>query len=440
MTADARGVRLACRRRPAARRRRPRLPRRPRPRGRPRRGQRGRQRPGRQRPPDLRQRRRGPDGRLRFAGGDALGDTRDARPVRAHRRGRRPFDPADLPGRRVLQGEAPSPSSSGSASSTASSAGRMLQAGPPVLRDGSLVAVNTFHDVTPRIEEERRVRERERRLRELADQRRKAEDRLESVLRHMPVGVILIDASDGRLLFANDAARAPPPHPVPDRRAARVPRLPGLPGGRHASSGRRTGRCAGRCAASRSGTTILTIENADGPAAFVQHQRGPDARPVAAASTSSSRRSPTSPSGSRPSSASSSSPGPARSSPRPSTTSRPSRRVADLDGPDVRRLVRRPARDEEGVSAPDRGRPPRPGPDRARARGLERLSARPGRADRRRGDPPRRSRRVPAGHHRPSRSMPPPATTAIASCCGPIQLRSVDLGPADRRRAGSPAS
>ena len=35
----------------------------------------------------------------------------------------------------------------------------------------------------------------------------KAEDRLESVLRHMPVGVILIDASDRRLLFANDAAR-----------------------------------------------------------------------------------------------------------------------------------------------------------------------------------------------------------------------------------------
>ena len=110
-----------------------------------------------------------------------------------------PVDAAALPGRRVLQGESPEPFSSGSASSTGSSAGRCSTPGRSASRDGSLVAVNTFHDVTPRIEEERRIRERERRLRELADQRRKAEDRLESVLRHMPVGVILVDASDGRL-------------------------------------------------------------------------------------------------------------------------------------------------------------------------------------------------------------------------------------------------
>src|SRR6478672_5653985 len=122
----------------------------------------------------------------------------------------RPFDAANLPGRRVLQGEAAEPVLIGFRLMDGVERWSMLRARAARLRDGSLVAVNTFHDVTPRIEEERRVRERERRLRELADQRRKAEDRLESVLRHMPVGVILIDASDGHLLFANDAARRLP--------------------------------------------------------------------------------------------------------------------------------------------------------------------------------------------------------------------------------------
>src|SRR5262249_41894800 len=78
------------------------------------------------------------------------------------------------------------------------------------LPDGTLVAVNTFHDVTPRIEAEHRILERESRFREIVEHRRRAEDRLETVLRHMPVGVILVDARSGLLLFANEAARRLP--------------------------------------------------------------------------------------------------------------------------------------------------------------------------------------------------------------------------------------
>jgi PAS domain S-box-containing protein len=117
-----------------------------------------------------------------------------------------PFDPALLPGRRVLAGEEPEPTLIGFRLADGIERWSLLHARAAVLDDGRRVAVNTFHDVTPRIEEERRVREREHRFREMAEQRRRAEDRLESVLRHMPVGVILADG-DGRLLFANDAAR-----------------------------------------------------------------------------------------------------------------------------------------------------------------------------------------------------------------------------------------
>ena len=118
----------------------------------------------------------------------------------------RPFDPARLPGRRVLLGEEPEPTLVGFRLADGIERWSLLHARAAVLGDGRRVAINTFHDVTPRIEAERRVRERETRFREMAEQRRRAEDRLESVLRHMPVGVILSDG-DGRLLFANEAAR-----------------------------------------------------------------------------------------------------------------------------------------------------------------------------------------------------------------------------------------
>ena len=121
-----------------------------------------------------------------------------------------PFDVNMLPGRRVLHGETPEPTLLGFRLADGAERWTMLHATPAVLPDGQTVAINTFHDVTPRIETERRTRERERRFREMTDQRRRAEDRLDSVLREMPVGVILVDASNGMLLFANQAARRLP--------------------------------------------------------------------------------------------------------------------------------------------------------------------------------------------------------------------------------------
>jgi PAS domain S-box-containing protein len=121
-----------------------------------------------------------------------------------------PLDRASLPGRRVLQGESPEPMLVGFRVEDGSERWTLVHARPGVTPDGQMVAINTFHDVTPRVEAERRIRERERRLREMAEHRRRAEDRLESVLREMPVGVILVDAASAQLLFANDAARRLP--------------------------------------------------------------------------------------------------------------------------------------------------------------------------------------------------------------------------------------
>lgn len=120
------------------------------------------------------------------------------------------FDPDRLPGRRALLGETPEPILIGFRLPGGTERWSMLEAVPRVLPDGHRIAVSTFHDVTSRIEAERRVRDRERRLRELSEERHKAEDRLDSVLRHMPVGVILVDAADRRLRFANDEARRLP--------------------------------------------------------------------------------------------------------------------------------------------------------------------------------------------------------------------------------------
>jgi PAS domain S-box-containing protein len=122
----------------------------------------------------------------------------------------RPFDPEALPGRRVLRGETPEPTIIGFRLPGGEERWSLVQATAAVLPDGREVAISTFHEVTSRIEEERRIRERERRYREMSEQRRRAEDRLELVLRHMPVGVILVDAPDHRLVFANDAARRLP--------------------------------------------------------------------------------------------------------------------------------------------------------------------------------------------------------------------------------------
>jgi PAS domain S-box-containing protein len=121
-----------------------------------------------------------------------------------------PFDPDELPGRRVLNGEVAEPVLIGFRIEGGPERWSMLHATAATLADGQRVAVNTFHDVTPRVELERQTRERERRFREMAEHRRRAEDRLEAVLREMPVGVILVDASNGKLMFANEAARRLP--------------------------------------------------------------------------------------------------------------------------------------------------------------------------------------------------------------------------------------
>jgi PAS domain S-box-containing protein len=122
----------------------------------------------------------------------------------------RAFGPDALPGRRVLKGETAEPVLVGFRLPDGIERWSLLHATATILGDGRHVAINTFHDVTPRVEAERRIRDRERRFREMAEERRKAEDRLESVLREMPVGVILVDAASGRLLFANEAARRLP--------------------------------------------------------------------------------------------------------------------------------------------------------------------------------------------------------------------------------------
>ncbi|MEA2518757.1 MAG: hypothetical protein QOF49_837, partial [Chloroflexota bacterium] len=57
------------------------------------------------------------------------------------------------------------------------------------LDDGRLVAINTFHDVTPRIETERRIRASEQRTRELAEGRRRTEE----IARHFADTTLRLD-------------------------------------------------------------------------------------------------------------------------------------------------------------------------------------------------------------------------------------------------------
>jgi PAS domain S-box-containing protein len=88
-----------------------------------------------------------------------------------------PFAFERLPGRRVLAGGTGEPVLIGFRL-IADGAERwsMLRARAATLADGRLVAINTFHDVTPRIETERRIRASEQRTRELAEARRRDEE------------------------------------------------------------------------------------------------------------------------------------------------------------------------------------------------------------------------------------------------------------------------
>ena len=89
----------------------------------------------------------------------------------------RPFDRARLPGRRVLEGLPGEPVLIGFRQRTDGELRwSMLDARRATLTDGRAVAINTFHDVTGRIEIERRIRASERSIQEIAEERRRAEE------------------------------------------------------------------------------------------------------------------------------------------------------------------------------------------------------------------------------------------------------------------------
>jgi len=89
----------------------------------------------------------------------------------------RPYEPARLPGRRILAGKPVDPILIGfHLRADDRTRWSMLVARRATLADGRVVAINTFHDVTPRVEIERQIRARERSSQELAEERRRAEE------------------------------------------------------------------------------------------------------------------------------------------------------------------------------------------------------------------------------------------------------------------------
>ncbi|MBA2382906.1 MAG: GAF domain-containing protein [Chloroflexi bacterium] len=86
-----------------------------------------------------------------------------------------PFDQTRLPGRRVLAGEDPDSVLVGfRPRNEPHERWSLLQARAATLGDGRRVAINTFHDVTSRVETERQIRASERQTLELAEDRRRA--------------------------------------------------------------------------------------------------------------------------------------------------------------------------------------------------------------------------------------------------------------------------
>jgi signal transduction histidine kinase len=117
----------------------------------------------------------------------------------------RPFDPSRLPGRRILAGASADPVLIGfhlrAGDRTRWS---MLVARRATLSDGRLVAINTFHDVTPRIETERQIRASERSTQELADQRQRAEE----IARMLADAALRLDEAGAIETVAQAAAEA----------------------------------------------------------------------------------------------------------------------------------------------------------------------------------------------------------------------------------------
>ncbi|HEX3428169.1 MAG TPA: GAF domain-containing protein, partial [Candidatus Limnocylindrales bacterium] len=119
-----------------------------------------------------------------------------------------PFDWNRLPGRRLLTGQQPEPTLVGFRQRPSGvEQWSMLEARMIVGADGRRLVVNTFHDVTPRIESERSARANERRSREMADERRRAEERAQMLA---DAALRLDEARD-----VDEAARAAAEAPVP---------------------------------------------------------------------------------------------------------------------------------------------------------------------------------------------------------------------------------
>ncbi len=88
-----------------------------------------------------------------------------------------PFDRAMLPGRRALAGETVEPIVVGfRRDSLGTPRWSILGARAATLSDGRRVAINTFHDVTARVETEQRIRASERQTLDLAESRRHGEE------------------------------------------------------------------------------------------------------------------------------------------------------------------------------------------------------------------------------------------------------------------------
>lgn len=115
------------------------------------------------------------------------------------------FDPSRLPGRQVIAGLTPEPVLVGfRLLPDQAERWSMLHARAATLADGRRVAVNTFHDVTPRIEMEARIRASERRTRELAEERTRAE----AIARMLADAVLRLDEAQDVDATAQAAAEA----------------------------------------------------------------------------------------------------------------------------------------------------------------------------------------------------------------------------------------
>jgi PAS domain S-box-containing protein len=116
-----------------------------------------------------------------------------------------PFDFARLPGRQVLAGATPDPVLIGfRLRADGAERWSMLRARAATLADGRRVAINTFHDVTPRIETERRIRASEQRTRDLAEARRRDEE----IARHFADTSLRLDEARDVATVAQLAADA----------------------------------------------------------------------------------------------------------------------------------------------------------------------------------------------------------------------------------------